>query len=165
MCAPVEPLSNWNKSQTVATFHYTPSPSPLSSHCWAEAWHVCHTPGLAFFVFSHFIHFAQKALLQLALYYIEGEVYTIYIYVYVVSLLYNLLKGSAPHLAGTLKSTGEEREPVQNPSKLNWIEVRDDFFCFWLKAEKFCLHFNWTPFQALLQFWQLHHHLSEWKVV
>lgn len=83
LCAPVVPLSNWNKSQTVATFHYTrcqcPLPSSSSplipSHCWA-AWRVCHTPGLAFFVFSHFIHFAQKALLQLALYYTEGGKHT-----------------------------------------------------------------------------------------
>jgi len=47
--------------------------------------------------------------------------------------LYNLFKGNS------LK-TRRGWQPVK--TQLNWSSWR--FLCFWLKAWKFCLHFNWT---------------------
>lgn len=126
MCAPVEPLSNWNKSQTVATFHYTPTPPPFIS---LLSWSLARLSYAWFGIFciQPFHSFRTKGFITTCpiLYRGkrgEGGIHNIY----VESLLYNLLKGSAPHLAGTLKSKGRKGNPYktrQNSIELKFVTI------------------------------------------
>lgn len=82
LCTPVVPLSNWNKSQTVATFHYTRCQCPLSPTSHLQLPHlIAGLPGASvirlvwYFLYSAISFISHKRLYYNLPYTIHREAY------------------------------------------------------------------------------------------